>query len=176
MCFGRLAIFAVLSIVFTLILSFPALAQSQTGSIAGTVADPFNAVVPNARLTLQGPDGVTRLATSDGVGKYSFSSLPAGVYQLKVVADGFTDYGDSQLRVAPGESLTHNIHLTVSTVQSQIEVQADATEVSVEPSSNADALVLSGQDLDTLSDNPEDLAQDLQALAGPAAGDEGGEV
>jgi hypothetical protein len=175
MRFGRLAIFALISI-FALILSFPAIAQSQTGSIAGTVADPFNAVVPNARLTLQSPGGITRSATSDGLGKYSFNSLPAGVYQLKVVAEGFTDYGDSQLRIATGESLTHNIHLTVSTVQSQIEVQADATEVSVEPSSNADALVLSGQDLDTLSDNPEDLAQDLQALAGPAAGDEGGEV
>ncbi len=151
-------------------------AQNQNASLAGTVADPFEAVVPNARLTLQGPGGSTRTATSDGLGKYTFSGVPAGEYQLKVSAEGFTDYGVSQLRLTPGETLTHNIHLSISTVKAQIEVQADANEVSVEPSSNADALVLSGQDLETLSDNPEDLAQDLQALAGPAAGDEGGEV
>src|SRR5205807_8934886 len=48
--------------------------------------------------------------------------------------------------------------------------------VSTEASANASAIVLRGSDLDALSDNPDDLAADLQALAGPAAGPNGGSM
>ncbi len=46
----------------------------------------------------------------------------------------------------------------------------------VDPSSNADALVMRGSDLDALSDDPDDLAADLAALAGPGAGPNGGQI
>ena len=49
-------------------------------------------------------------------------------------------------------------------------------QVSVDPDSNAGSLVLRGADLDTLSDDPDDLAADLQALAGPSAGPNGGQI
>src|SRR5581483_6055022 len=48
--------------------------------------------------------------------------------------------------------------------------------VSTEASSNASAVVLRGDDLQALSDDPEDLATDLQALAGPSAGPSGGSI
>ena len=48
--------------------------------------------------------------------------------------------------------------------------------MSVDPNQNAGALVLSGKDLDTLSDDPDQLADDLQALAGPSAGPNGGQI
>ena len=37
-------------------------------------------------------------------------------------------------------------------------------------------MVLSGKDLDALSDDPDELADDLQALAGPSAGPNGGQI
>ena len=46
----------------------------------------------------------------------------------------------------------------------------------LDASANASAVVLRGTDLDALSDNPDDLAADLQALAGPAAGPNGGSI
>src|SRR5262249_42093216 len=48
--------------------------------------------------------------------------------------------------------------------------------VSTETSNNASALVLRGSDLDALSDDPNDLLADLQALAGPSAGPSGGSI
>jgi hypothetical protein len=48
--------------------------------------------------------------------------------------------------------------------------------VSTDAASNASAVVLRGSDLDALSDNPDDLLVDLQALAGPAAGPNGGSI
>ncbi len=56
-------------------------------------------------------------------------------------------------------------------------VQADSgNALSTEAASNASALVIRGQDLQSLSDDPEDLQADLQALAGPAAGPSGGSM
>ncbi len=46
----------------------------------------------------------------------------------------------------------------------------------LDPSKNAGAIVISGQDLDMLSDDPDDLQNDLTALAGPAAGPNGGQI
>ncbi len=49
-------------------------------------------------------------------------------------------------------------------------------QVSVDQDSNASATVLKGKDLDALSDDPDELASELSALAGPAAGPNGGQI
>ena len=59
----------------------------------------------------------------------------------------------------------------------QVTVQENAgPSVSTDAASNASALVLRGDELQALSDDPNDLAADLQALAGPAAGPNGGSI
>jgi TonB dependent receptor len=55
-------------------------------------------------------------------------------------------------------------------------VEADAPTVDTTPESNANAIVLKGKDLDALSDDPDEMESELQALAGPAAGPNGGEI
>ena len=72
------------------------------------------------------------------------------------------------------QPLTLNLVLSVRAVQEQVNVEADnVSTVSVDSSGNAGALVLQDSALDSLADNPDDLAADLQALAGPAAGPSG---
>jgi hypothetical protein len=53
---------------------------------------------------------------------------------------------------------------------------ADTQQVQLDPANNAGALVLKEADLDMLSDDPDDLQADLLALAGPAAGPNGGQI
>jgi hypothetical protein len=48
--------------------------------------------------------------------------------------------------------------------------------VSTEPENNAGAVVLKGDDIEALPDDPDDLAAALQALAGPSAGPNGGQI
>src|SRR5207248_10977107 len=56
-------------------------------------------------------------------------------------------------------------------------VQSDTGPgLSTDATNNAGALVLRGADLDALSDDPDDLMADLQALAGPSAGPNGGSI
>jgi len=45
-----------------------------------------------------------------------------------------------------------------------------------EPGFQSNAVVLKGKDLDALSDDPDELENQLQALAGPAAGPNGGQI
>ncbi len=52
----------------------------------------------------------------------------------------------------------------------------DAPTVDTDPEKNANAIVLKGKDLDALSDDPDELQNELQALAGPSAGPNGGQL
>ena len=65
-------------------------------------------------------------------------------------------------------------HLRVAATEQKATVEASAATVSTDASTNASATVISGADLDTLSDDPADLSADLQALAGRSAGPGGG--
>ena len=66
-----------------------------------------------------------------------------------------------------------NLQLNVATTAQQVTVQDNpGPSVTADPSNNASALVIQGEDLQALSDDPEDLQTDLQALAGPSAGPE----
>ena len=55
-------------------------------------------------------------------------------------------------------------------------VTDDTPTVNVEAGGNANAIVLKGKDLDALSDDPDELSNELQALAGPSAGPNGGQI
>jgi hypothetical protein len=68
-----------------------------------------------------------------------------------------------------------NLQLRVAVTTQQITVESTAP-LSAEASNNASATIINGKDLDALSDDPEDLQADLQALAGPAAGPNGGDI
>src|SRR5207245_4330480 len=65
----------------------------------------------------------------------------------------------------------------VATTAQQVTIQDNpGPSVTADPSNNASALVIQGEDLQALSDDPEDLQADLQALAGPSAGPNGGSI
>jgi hypothetical protein len=67
--------------------------------------------------------------------------------------------------------------LKIAASKQEVNVRDDAgPAISTDASSNANALVLTGNDLDALGDSPEDLQADLQALAGPSAGPSGGSI
>jgi hypothetical protein len=65
-------------------------AQSNSGSISGTVTDPSGAVVPGAAVTIENPvSGYARTVETDGSGRYQFGNLPFNPYHLSVAAKGF---------------------------------------------------------------------------------------
>src|SRR5271169_6299410 len=64
-----------------------------SGSISGTVADPSNAVVPNATVEIRNPvSGFSRSTTTDSSGKFSIPNVPFNPYHLTVNDPGFAPY------------------------------------------------------------------------------------
>src|SRR5438034_191436 len=66
--------------------------------------------------------------------------------------------------------------LVVAMEKQKLTVQAQANRLSVSSENNVSALVLKGEDLNSLSDDPDELQNELQALAGPSAGPNGGQI
>ena len=144
-------------------------------SLRGVVTDPSGALVPGATVTLTGPNSFVKAAQSDPAGAYSMAGLPPGSYTVRIGATGFSLFEKTDLDLAAARSATLDIKLSLATEKQEVTV-ADTQRVELDPSKNAGALVLSGQDLDMLSDDPDDLQNDLQALAGPSAGPNGGQI
>src|SRR5579871_89604 len=149
--------------------------QGTTGGISGVITDQSGAMIPGLEVAITGTDNQGTLATSNEQGEFKFDGLAPGDYRLQVSADGFAPYAASGIHLGPGERVVHKIELALAVTAHAVTV-ADTAQVDVEPSNNASALVLNGGDLNALSDDPDDLAEDLQALAGPAAGPNGGEI
>jgi Carboxypeptidase regulatory-like domain len=154
------------------------LAQSGEVSLRGQVTDQSGAVVPRIPVTLVGPGGVVREATTeDSEGRYVFRDLPAGTYTLRVNVKGFAPIEKPGVVIVRGQPQVVDIRLDVVMEQQELTVkEEEAPSVSLSSSNNASAVTLQGDDLQALSDDPTDLQADLQALAGPSAGPSGGAI
>jgi hypothetical protein len=153
-------------------------AQTGTGSIHGTVTDPSGAAVTKATVIAINPDGQTKTATTNRTGGYEITGLAPGNYTITVTAAGFADFAKDDVNVAAGQAQALNIPLEIAVEKEKVNVtdQGASAAVDTSPSNNASAIVLSGKDLDALPDDPDELQTDLEALAGPSAGPNGGQI
>ena len=152
-----------------------AFAQQRTGSLRGQVSDELGALVVGATVTVIAADGTEKTATTNAEGIYNVSALPPGPYTLRVAAPGFTPYEKTELTIAPGPRTTHDVRLVV-TLEKQVITVTEEQGINTDPQNNADAVVLKGQDLDVLPDDPDALASAVNAMAGPSAGPNGGQI
>lgn len=146
-----------------------------TGSISGQVEDSFGAVVTGATVIAVNPDGAEKSTTTNGQGVFTISGLTPGNYIVRVIAEGFAFFENSEVVVAPGSKQSLTLALTVEGVEEKVEVGTPG-QVSTDADSNLSATVISGQDLDALPDDPDELEAALQALAGPGSGPNGGQI
>jgi hypothetical protein len=168
-----LGLFAFVGLVLT-----PAilLAQTDFGTLRGQIVDPSGAVVTDAVVLLTTPSGGSIDATTNKEGFYEFRALAPGKYTVKAVAPGFAVFTKESVEITAGQVQKLNVALTIEEQKQKVEVNDSPTNVSVSPENNAGMVVLKGKDLEALSDDPDELQADLQALAGPSAGPNGGQI
>ncbi len=152
-----------------------AVAFGQTATLQGRVTDQSGALVPNAKVTATSAAGRKFSASTRSDGTYAIAGLAPGKYAIDAEAPSLVLRRPVEVTLGGGVQ-TQDLELNIAVTSQQVAVQDSAEAVTVEPSSNASATVLRGEDLNALSDDPSDLAADLQALAGPGAGPSGGEV
>ena len=144
-------------------------AQQSLGTLRGNVRDELGGVIIGATVTVADAAGVEKTAETDESGDYSFAGLAPGRYTVRINQSGFASYENLGVEVQAGRTAPLDIVLTVAIEQEEVTVTAEAP-VGTEAESQASAVVLRGADLDALPDDPDDLSEALQALAGPGAG------
>ncbi len=151
-------------------------AQQKGATVQGTVADPDEAVIPGATVTLTPASGKPLVTQSQSDGSYVFHNVPAGSYSETVTMPGFASFVKMGIKVNPSQSLMLNARMDIQAQQQEVQVTAQSAQVSVDADSNASSTVIKGKDLDALSDDPDELSSELTALAGPSAGPNGGQI
>lgn len=167
---GPVALFALLFAIVPY-----AAGQTGSGSLAGEVLDPAGAVIPGVRISLS-QAGRVLMTTSGATGQYSFHDLAPGEYTISAAAKGFAPLSLSAVIIAAGEQKRLNLSLAIPVQRQQVTVEGQSRSVAVSADENASATIIQGSALDALSDDPDELQAELQALAGPAAGPNGGQI
>jgi hypothetical protein len=165
-----------LCLLFALSTGNPVNAQTAGGTLRGQVTDPSGASVSGATVLLTTPSGASMDTTTNKEGIYEFKDLAPGKYQVKAVAEGFSLFLKTDVVITASQVTRLNISLGIAEQQEKVEVQSTTTQLDVNPSNNANSIVLQGKDLEALSDDPDEMQSELQALAGPSAGPNGGQI
>jgi len=125
----------VLTATVACLLLFPSSLSAQSltsGDIAGTVADPSAAAVPNATVTLKNnATGATQNATTNSTGAYRFALLNPGSYGISATAQGFQVQAQN-VSVGVGQTSTVNLTMQVAGANQTVEVTAQAGVIQTE--------------------------------------------
>jgi len=155
----------------------PAAPVSTTATMRGHIADPTGALIPGATITILSSTGTTvKTATADASGGYVVNGLAPGGYIVRATFAGFARFTSPVIQLTAGQMKRVDISMALEVAQQSVTVTDESPTVNVEASGNSNAIVLKGKDLEALSDDPDELSNELTALAGPSAGPNGGQI
>ena len=110
-----------------LLLAAAATAQSDRGTITGTVTDQAAAVIPNAAIIATNTETGARFDTvTTGTGNYTLPQLPAGEYNLSVSAAGFSTFVQQGLTIQVAQTARIDVSMKIGAATDSISVTADA--------------------------------------------------
>jgi hypothetical protein len=152
-------------------------APAATAILRGRIADPTGALIPGATVTITTAAGApVGTVTASANGGYQVTGLAAGGYIVQSSYAGFAPFTSPVIQLAAGQSKRVDIAMAMEVAQQSVTVSEDTLSVSTDAGSNSDSVMLKGKDLDALSDDPDELSNELTALAGPSAGPNGGQI
>jgi hypothetical protein len=136
-------------------------------SLRVLVLDPTGAAVVAANVQLKTTGGEQTVQTNER-GEAVFLRLPAGAYQLKVSADGFTarEFNSNSLK---NGSNKFEVKLEIEGVKENVVVAQDQREKNLDPRGNAFSSVLTAEQIAQLPDDPEEFEQAIRAMGAPGS-------
>jgi hypothetical protein len=163
-----------LSLVIAAIILVPSSAVAQTaqrGRLTITVADPSGAVIPNVTVTLIGLEPSAKAtpippAKTADKGSVIFEDLAVGRYSVRADFPGFEMGLLRDFRVNRGD----NKHVVVLAIQNVAEsVTVGAANQAADRASRDFGLTVTQEQIEALSDDPDEMARQLNDIAGPGA-------
>src|SRR4029077_7348340 len=112
------------------LIAAPAWAQTQLGTLFGTVTDTSGAVVPGAEVSVENVNtGLKRDGRTDKTGEYQLVGLPAGRYTLRVQKEGFQTEVREGIPLSPGAAIGINLSLVVGELSVHVTVEAGVPSI-----------------------------------------------
>jgi hypothetical protein len=169
---GHVALFVCLALVMMLAPMPAHAAQApRPGTLQVTVVDQSGAVIANATVIAEGADaaskGNTVTVQTNAQGVASLAGLPPGRYAVRAEFPGFETRSLPEVRVRAGDN-RQVLMLPIAGVQDAVTVERDKQEAAADRQSTF-GTVLTREQLEGLSDDPDILRQQLQDMAGPGA-------
>ena len=169
-----LLLFLVASLPFSAVAQTAAPAAGAT--VHGMVVDPDDALIPGTTVTLTSSAGKSQTTTSKSDGTYTFRGVAAGSYTVNAAAPGFATYSSAAINVTANANVASDVKMALADTTQTVNVTTDTVQLSVDPDSNQSATIITGDALNALSDDPDELQAELTALAGPSMGPNGGQI
>lgn len=160
--------------ILTFIVAGSVFAQ-KVGSMNGQVEDSLGAIVVGATVIAIDSNGKEKSTTTNRDGSFTFTGLEPGNYIVRIIAENFAFYENTEVVVKAGERQDIAVALTVEGVEEKVEIGTPGA-LSNDGDSNLSATVISNEALESLPDDPDELEAALQALAGPSSGPNGGQI
>ncbi|MCU1332021.1 MAG: putative TonB-dependent receptor, partial [Candidatus Angelobacter sp.] len=104
-------------------------AFAEGNNIHGTVTDPLGAVVAGAQVQLLRQNKPVASTTTNSDGRYRFSPLPPGRYQVKTTAPSFASQQSDAIYVGSNSNAAVDLTLKVGSVSQQVVVSATGTRL-----------------------------------------------
>src|SRR5690349_20664464 len=156
----------------------PSMALAQTpapppvAKLIVTVVDPSGAVLPNAMVTVVGVEAATKAVTldpskADDKGQATIEKLVPGRYTIRGEYPGFTTTELKDQRLRAGDN-KHVIVLPLKGMTDGVVVGRDARDVATDRTMTFGS-VLTREQIQALSDDPDEMRRQLQEMAGPDA-------
>jgi hypothetical protein len=128
-----------ISAVVLIMLASVALAQSDRGSITGTITDTSSAVVTGVEVTATNmATKISTTVTSNELGFYSILNLPTGNYSVLVRKPGFRTYERKGITILVAQVVPIDVVLEVGGATETITVTEEATVLNTQTSDIGD--------------------------------------
>jgi Carboxypeptidase regulatory-like domain len=151
----------------------PAFPQAARGTLNVTIVDPSGAVIAGAAVIVAGTEDATKAATpapaqTSSQGVATITGLAPGRYSVEGSFPGFETRLVKDVRVRAGEN-RQVLLLPIAGLKDAVRVEQSQQEANVDPRGPSFGTVLTREQLEALSDDPDVLRQQLQDMAGPGA-------
>ena len=176
-CFIHLLVAFILGLSSVIAARAQADPPAQVATLHGHVTDQTGALISGAEITITTSAGtaVTSLK-ADADGTYAVHGLAPGDYIIEVSSEGFAPFQSKTITLAAGQVKRVDVAMAIQAAEQSVVVTDESPTVNTEAGGNANSVVIKGKDLDALSDDPDELSNELSALAGPSAGPNGGQI
>jgi hypothetical protein len=149
-----------------------AIAQDRTATVLVTVVDETRGVLPGATVTLAGVEQANKATTippsaTNPQGQVKFENLAPGRYSITAEFSGFQTRTLPEVRLRTGEN-KQLVVLPIDRLTSSVTVDRDR-QLAASDRDVTFGTVLTREQIDALSDDPDELRRQLMDLAGPDA-------